>query len=135
MPIIELTMEDYEHYEEVILQNSSLKTRVSQLEMHNQIMLDVLKEIMSWEENEETTWGAKARAAISLTFSGMDEPSEKDKAISQMVDALNYYATVGTKYAAIKLFNNPPDGESVHVYEHIAKTALEVAKQAGLIKY
>jgi hypothetical protein len=27
-------------------------------------MLEVLKEIMSWEENEQALWGPKARAAI-----------------------------------------------------------------------
>jgi hypothetical protein len=31
----------------------------------NQAMLEALKEIMSWEENDEMTWGPKARAAIA----------------------------------------------------------------------
>jgi len=31
----------------------------------NQELLAVMKEIMSWEENEQMTWGQKARAAIA----------------------------------------------------------------------
>ena len=31
----------------------------------NQELLTVMKEIMSWEENEQMTWGQKARAAIA----------------------------------------------------------------------
>jgi mevalonate kinase len=31
----------------------------------NQELLEALKEIMSWEENEQMTWAQKARAAIA----------------------------------------------------------------------
>ena len=31
----------------------------------NQELLAVMKEIMSWEENEQMAWGQKARAAIA----------------------------------------------------------------------
>ena len=31
----------------------------------NQELLAVMEEIMSWEENEQMTWGQKARAAIA----------------------------------------------------------------------
>jgi hypothetical protein len=39
--------------------------KLRRLHESNQELLAVMKEIMSWEENEQMTWGQTARAAIA----------------------------------------------------------------------
>jgi len=49
----------------VLQAHADAAAELRRLHEANQELLTVMKEIMSWEENEQMTWGQKARAAIA----------------------------------------------------------------------